>query len=239
MIAAILAALTLGAEPPEPLPVDERMAAYERALPTLRAMQAEIDAETDRVGPPEPGWSTSGSTTAAAIIAGNGTPDRHVLQRQHDTRPSVLVAGDNALAVPSSYRRYAVRSYTGPVDYHSYSRLAPGIILHRFGASQRIGNADCRRTQGLEVLSSMEWRAWSGEHAFTAFTMAEWSRDDPRTYCMLFRSARNAGVTEEAFTIEGRPFLPGEGPPPTFVITSRDAAARRLFALTEGNVDGD
>ena len=239
MIAAILAALALGADPPEALPIDERMAAYERALPELRALQAEIDAETDRVGLPEPGWSTSGSTTAAAITAGNGTPDRHVLQRQRDDRPSVLVAGDRALAVPPSYRRYRVRDYSGPVDCHSYSQLAPGIILHRFGASQRIGNADCRRTQGLELLSSTQWHAWSAEHAFTAFTITEWSRDDRRTYCTLFRPALDGAVTEEAFTTEGRPFPPGEGPTPTFLVTSREVAARRLFGLTGDRADGD
>ena len=39
------------------------------------------------------------------------------------------------LAVPQVMRRYTVREYGGPVGYHYYFRIAPGIVIHTYGST--------------------------------------------------------------------------------------------------------
>lgn len=60
MLTATLLAIVQATGAAEALPVDERMAAYEAAMPRLREVEARVEADIGRLGPAESGWAASG-----------------------------------------------------------------------------------------------------------------------------------------------------------------------------------
>jgi hypothetical protein len=230
MIAIAAFALLTLAEPPEALPVDARMAEFEAAMPWLRRIEERAEAEIWQLGPAEPGWTTSGLSPEAAIAARGGKVEEHVLGEWLRGGHGVSVAGDHPLTVPPGLHRYLVRGYEGPVDYHSYHRITPGVVIHTFGAATRIGNAHCQRSQGVELIAQEAWRSWPTETAILAFAVARITRDDPRTYCILYRLTGGGRVSQLAYTSEGRPYLTANQDPETFAITPRAEAAERMFS---------
>jgi len=229
MIAAAVFAILQATGAAEALPIDARMAAYEAAIPRLREIEVRTEGEIGRLGPPEADWATSGLSAASAIAARRGDTARHVLGEWERGGHGVAIRGGRPLAVPQDVHRYSVRGYDGPVDYHSYHRLSPGIAIHMFGPMTRIGNADCQRYQGIELISRDAWRAWSPEAALVAFSIARATRDDSRTYCIIYRPVENGRFLQVAFTPDGRPYITLNEDGQAFVMTSRAEAAARIF----------
>jgi hypothetical protein len=234
MFAAAVFAILLATAPSEPLPIDARMAEYEAAMPRLAEVEALTEEEIGRLGPPESGWATSGLSAASAIAAARGNAEQHVLGEWDKGGHGVTAPGDRPLAVPQGQHRYAVRDYDGAVDYHAYHRLPSGIVIHSFGRATRIGNAECRPTQGIELIARDPWRRWSEETALLAFAIARATRDDPRTYCLLYRPAENGRFVQLAYASDGRPYTAINEDGQAFVMTSRAEAAARIFG-TEGS----
>ena len=172
------------------------MARFEAAVPELRAIQARAEEDIGRLGPPEPSWATTGLSPEATIAAGSGTVDEHVLGEWEQGGHGVSIAGDRPLGAPARAHRYTVRGYEGPIGYHNYHRVAPGLVIHMFGAATRIGNAECQRSQGIELIAHEDWRSWSARKTLQGFGMARATRDDPRTYCMLYRPAAGGGFAQ-------------------------------------------
>jgi hypothetical protein len=226
---AIAFALVQAAGAVEPLPLDERMAEYEALFPDLRQVEARIEAEIGRLGPVEPGWEMSGLTPQAAISAQAGNEADHVLGEWEVGGHGVVIPGDRPLALPEGHRRYSIREYGGRVDYHIYHRAVPGIVFHTVGIVRRIGNAECLTTLGMEIVSREAWQDWPEEAAFTAFAAARMTRDDRRTYCMIYRAAGSDRFEQLAYTPEGRPYLVGIDDGQRFVVTPRAVAATRIF----------
>ena len=229
IFAAMILSFLQAAAPAEVLPVDERMAAYEAAFPGLPETAAEIDADLGRLGPAEAGWSTSGASVPSAIAARHGDPEQHVLGEWVRGGHGVSSPGDRPLRVPSTFRRYSVRDYNGPVDFHYYHRPAPGIVIHTFGAARNIGNAACWRSQGIEVISRDRWQDWSERTAVVAVGLARWTRDDSRTYCTIYGPTGDGGFRQLAYTPEGRPFLFVNEDAQVFTVTTRAEAEARIF----------
>lgn len=140
-----------------------------------------------------------------------------------------MTPGDRPLAVPQDLRRYSVRDYAGPVDYHAYNRLSPGIVVHSFGSATRIGNAECHRYEGIELISRHAWRNWPQEEAVIAFSIARASRDDSRTYCIVYRPVDNGRFRQLSYTPEGRPYVSLNEDDQAFVVTPHAEAAARIF----------
>jgi hypothetical protein len=231
MLAAIfVTVLGIGEPPAEVLPVDRAMAAIESRLPRLKELQAEAEEDIARLGPVESDWANSGTTAAAVIAAAPGNIADYVLGEWEKGVHSVTIAGDHPLAAPPGWHRYNVRGYSGLIDQHAYHRLSSDIVLHTFGTGTRIGNAACRPTQGVELISRDPWRSWSPETALLAFAMAKATRDDPHTYCTLFRATGGGKYIPVSYTPEGRPFLEGVEDPQPHVITPRADAAAQIFS---------
>lgn len=229
-ISAIVLSILQATASVEPLPVDEQMAAYEAAYPGLADDLAEVDADIDRLGPAEAGWSASGDSVASAIAARHGDPGQHVLGEWVEGGHGVASPGDRPLGAPSGFRRYSVRNHDGPVDFHYYHRLVPGIVIHTFGSVSRVGNAACSRRQGIELISRDRWQDWSPQDALIAFGVARATRDDSRTYCMIYSPTDDGGFRQLAYTPEGRPFLLANEDAQVFTVTTRAEAIRRMFA---------
>jgi hypothetical protein len=233
MIAAILVALLATGEPPEPLPLDSAIAALEVAVPSFKGHMAAAEEDIARWGAVEPGWATSGMSAAAVIEDAKGQPSHHVLGEWEKGGHGVIVAGNHPLKVPSDWHRYAVRNYSGPIDQHAYFRISPDLVIHTYGAATRIGNATCRATQGVELFSRHRWQSWSPETMLMGFGMARSTRDDPDTYCSLFRATGNGKYLQLSYTPEGRPFLIATEDPQSVVITLRSEAIERMFSQAE------
>ena len=191
MLAAAVFAIIQATGATEVLPIDARMAAYEAAIPELEEIQARTEEEIGRLGPMESGWATSGISAASAITARRGNAAQHVLGEWEKGGHGVVTSGDRPLRVPQGLHRYTVREYDGSVDYHTYHRLSPDIVIHTFGSVIKIGNAECQQTQGIELISREAWRNWSPRGALIAFSIARATRDDSRTYCIIFRPIDN------------------------------------------------
>ncbi|WP_166039476.1 hypothetical protein [Sphingosinicella sp. YJ22] len=228
-----MAILGLG-DPPETLPIDAAMAELEAAFSRLRDYQAEAEEDIARLGPVEPGWATSGTSAAAVIEGANGSVLQHVLGEWEKGGHGVTVAGDHPLNVPTGWNRYIVRAYSGPIDHHAYFRISPDLVIHTYGSGTRIGNAICRSTQGVELVSRELWRSWSPETRVMAFGMARATRDDRHTYCSVFRGSGDGQYIHLTYTPEGRPFLlPLEEPQPLVITERADAAARIFTPITQ------
>jgi hypothetical protein len=233
MLAAILAALLAIGEPPEPLPIDAAVAALEAALPSFKGHMAEAEEDIARLGPVEPGWATSGLSAAAVIESAKAQPSNHVLGEWERGGHSVTVAGNHPLAVPTGWHRYAVRTHSGPIDQHAYHRISPDLVIHTYGAGTRVGNVTCRATQGVELFSREAWQIWSPDTMIMGFGMARAMRDDPHTYCTVFRASGDGKYLPRSYTPEGRAFLISSEDPQLMVITPRDEAVMRIFAQAE------
>lgn len=225
MTVAVAFAIIQAAGAIEALPVD----AYEAAVPELREIEARTEEEIGRLGPTEPGWATSGMSAESAIAAGTGSATEHVLGEWEAGGHGVTIPGDRPLIIPQDLRRYSVREYHGSVDYHTYHRPLPGIVIHTFGTVTRIGNAQCQHTKGIELISRQEWQDWSPPTALTAFSLARLTRDDSRTYCTIFRPAGNGRFSQLAYTPEGQPYVAANEGAQTFVPTSHAEAGARIF----------
>lgn len=119
-------ALVQAAGAVEPLPIDDVMAAYEAVLPDLRERETRIDGEIGAVGRIEPGWERSGISAESALTAGKGNAAEHLLGEWEVGGHGVAIPGDRPLVIDEKLRRYSVRGYSGPVDYHTYHRAASG-----------------------------------------------------------------------------------------------------------------
>lgn len=214
----------------ELLPIDAVMEAYEAAIPNLKAITAKTETEIGKVGPAEPKWETLGISAAAALIAGRGTVDQHVLGEWEKGGHGVTIEGDRPLEVPQKLNRYLVREYRGSIDYHTYHRNPGGTVIHTFGSATALGHSRCTRSQGIELISATAWREWSGETALMAFGMAQMTRDDTRTYCMIYRPVANGRFAQLAFTPEGQPYLSAHEDSQAFTVTPRTEAIARMFA---------
>ncbi len=181
------------------------------------------------LGPREEGWATWGvsATSIAARSAG-----AQVLGEWASDGGEALVAGDAPLPIPQNMHRYSVRAFDGPVHYHQYNRLAPGIVLHSFGSVLSVGNAECIRSQGIELISRLPWRQWPEETAMLAFAMARLSRDYPGTICAIYRPAGDGRYRPFAYSRDGRPYRVANEQIRTLILTPRDDAAARLFSQT-------
>ena len=226
----LLAALALvqAAGAVEPLPIDDVMAAYEAVLPGLRERETRIDAEIGAVGSVEPGWERSGISAESALIAGKGNAAEHLLGEWEVGGHGVAIPGDRPLVIDEKLRRYSVRSYSGPVDYHTYHRAASGIVFHTLGTVRRIGNAECQTTEGVELISRVPWQDWPAETALMVFSTARMTRDDRRTYCIIYGPVDGNRYAQLSYTPKGEPYS-GNEDPQTFVVTSRAEAVSRLF----------
>lgn len=213
----------------ETLPIDERMAVYEAVIPGLRGRAAQIEADIGRLGPVEPGWEMSGLTTESAISAGPGGVESHVLGEWEVGGHGVVVSGDRPLATPEGLHRYSVREYSGPVDYHTYHRSERGIVFHSFGTVRRIGNAECQASLGIEILSQASWQDWPIETAISVFSTARMTRDDPRTYCVVYNPIEGNRFAQMAYTPAGEPYISVNEDAQAFAVTSRADATSRLF----------
>jgi hypothetical protein len=231
IIAAALTILAI-ADPTETLPIDRSMASFEAAIPELRQILSRAEEEVWRLGPPEPDWATSGVSAAVALAANDNDVD-HVLGEWEEGGHGVVDPGDRPLSVPPGWHRYAVRRYDGPVDYHYYHRLTPGIVVHTFGAVTRIGNAECHRNPGIELIARHAWQSWPNETTLVVFGTVRALRDDTRTYCMMYRPAPDGRLGEVAYTVDGQPYLTVNENPQAFTVTERAAATTRIFS--EGN----
>ena len=231
MLAAMVLSILQAAAPVEVLPVDAQMAAYEAAFPRLADSDAEFQAHIGRLGPAEAGWSTSGVSVASAIATRQGDPEQYVLGEWAEGGHNVAAPGDRPLRAPSNFRRYSVREHDGPVDFHFYHRLAPGLVLHSFGAVRSAGNAACSRSQGIELISRGRWQDWPEEIAVVAFAVARSWRDNSRTYCIIYGPTRDGGFRQLSYSPEGRPFLLTHEDPEVFTVTTRAEAAARMFAI--------
>lgn len=181
------------------------------------------------MGPTEPDWETSGISAESAIAAGRGSAAEHVLGEWEVGGHGVVVPGDRALAIPEELRRYSVREYSGQVDYHTYHRAAPGIVLHTVGTVRRIGNAECQTTEGVEIISRESWQDWSSETAFAVFAAARMTRDDSRTYCIIYHPVESNRFSQLAYTPDGEPYIAVNEDGQTFIVTSRAEATSQIF----------
>lgn len=222
-------ALVQAAGAVEPLPVDEMLAAYDAVLPELREREIRIDAEIGAVGRIEPGWEGSGISAESALTAGKGNAAEHLLGEWEVGGHGVAIPGDRPLVIDEKLRRYSVRGYSGPVDYHTYHRAAPGIVFHTLGSARRIGNAECQTTEGVEVISRVPWQDWPAETALKVFSAARMTRDDRRTYCIIYDPLEDSRYAQLAYTPEGEPYVAVNEDPQTFVVSSRAEAVSRLF----------
>jgi hypothetical protein len=168
-------------------------------------------------------------TAASAITAGMGSAAEHVLGEWEVGGHGVVVPSDRPLAIPEGLHRYSVREYSGPVDYHTYHRAVPGIVFHTFGTVRRIGNAECQSVKGIEIISRESWRDWSPEAALNAFSAARATRDDPRTYCIVYRPAGSNRFQQLAYTPDGEPYIAVNEDAQQFVVTSRTEAIARIL----------
>ena len=229
MIIAAALAIAWAADPAETLPIDRSMASFEAADPGLRQALSRIEEEVWRLGPTEPGWATSG-LSAGAAIAGSGNTVDHVLGEWEQGGHGVVVPADRPLDVPGGWHRYSVRGFDGPVDYHIYHRVMPGIVIHTFGATTRIDNAECRRTPGMELIAQDSWQGWPTDTTFVVFTAVRALRDDPRTYCTMYRPAADRRLGQVTYTVEGQPYLAVNEDPQPFTVTPRAVATTRMFS---------
>jgi hypothetical protein len=221
------------AVPAEPPPIDAMIEAAEARDPSLREMLSATQAELGRLGAVEAGWSTSGSSwrEAAGGGPGEGGP---VLGEWEVGGHAVTISGDRPLSVPAGMHRYTVRAHDGPADYHGYHRAFPGIVIHAFGAATRIGNAECQRSQGIELIADRPWQDWPSDTQFVVFAVTRAMRDDRRDYCILYRRAGGGRFLQLAFARDGRPYLIANTDPAAFVITPRARAAARMFSGSGG-----
>ena len=226
---AVAFLLAQALEAGEPLPVDEALAAYETVVPELRSHEARINAETGTLGAAEPDFGRSGMTPEAAITAGSGNVADHVLGEWEVGGHGVVIPGDRPFEIPATLYRYSVRQYSGPIDYHTYHRAERGIVFHTFGTIQRIGNAECQTTRGISVISREAWRDWPAQTAVALFSAARMTRDDSRTYCILYRPTENGRFSQLAYTPEGEPYVSTNQDAQAFVVTSRVEAISRIF----------
>lgn len=232
MIVAVALAMLQAAGAVETLPIDERMAAHEAAVPGLRAAEARVEEQIGRLGIAEPGWDRSGVSAASAIAGRGDSADDDVLGEWEVGGHGVVIAGDRPLAVPRELRRYSVRDHGGPVDFHTYHRLLPDVIIHSFGPVTRIGNAECHHARGIELISRQAWRDWPEPTQIIAFAVARLARDDRRTYCMIYRPVANGRYSQLAYAPDGRPYIVANEDPQAFVVTRRAEAGARIFATT-------
>jgi hypothetical protein len=226
---AVTLALLQVAGAVEALPIDERMAAYEAVVPELRENSARIESDIGRLGRREPGWETSGMSAESAITAGTGSVAEDVLGEWEIGGHGVVLPVERPLAIPQGLRRYSVRDYSGPVDYHTYHRAEAGIVFHTFGTVRRIGNAECQTPEGIEIISRGAWRDWPTEIAIAVFSAARMTRDDPRTYCIIYRAGGSNRFSQLAYTPGGEPYITVNEGAQTFVVTSRAEATSRIF----------
>ena len=228
IIAAALAILGI-AEPSETLPIDRSMASFEAADPGLRQALSRIEEEVRRLGPPEPDWAASGISAAAAIAATVDIGDP-VLGEWEEGGHGVVIPADSPLNAPGGWQRYAVRGYDGPIDYHIYHRVMPGIVIHTFGAATRIANADCKRNPGMELIARDAWQSWPTETTLVVFAAVRALRDDPRIYCTMYRPTSDGRLGQVSYTVEGRPYLVVNEDPQAFTVTARAVATTRIFS---------
>ena len=228
MIIALLALVAI-ADPAETLPIDRSMAAFEAADPELRQFLARAGEQIWRLGPREPDWATTGLAAATALAATGNEAD-HVLGEWKEGGHGVAIPSDRPLTVPPGWQPYSVRGHDGPVDYHYYHRLMPGIVVHRFAATTRIGNADCYREAGMEVIARQPWQSWSEDRALVVFATLRAFRDDVRTYCTMYRPTPDGRFGQLSYTIDGQPYVLANEDPQAFTVTGRAEATTRIFS---------
>ena len=215
---------------PEPLPVDEMMESYEAIMPRLKEIAADAEKDIGRLGPVEPNWQTSGLSAAAALLAAGGKPGEQVLAEWEKGGHGIAIIGNRPLAMPANMKRYSVREFVGPIDYHDYHRLSGAVVIHTYGTATAMGNAECKKNAGIEIISSDPWQNWSAETALIVAGTAKATRDDPRTYCILYRAIAGGKFVQVAYAPDGRPYLGPTEDPQAFVLTNREEAATRIFA---------
>lgn len=216
------------------LPIDEYMAAMEAAVPELRGQYATIEEEISELGEIEPNWATSGISTITAIELRDGDIQQDVIGEWEVGGHGAYISGGLPLPIPPDWYRYSIREYDGPVEYNHYYRLAgvpANIVIHTFGTASRIGNAECQRSEGMELFSSEPWQDWPAEAAIVAFGGSRSLRDDPRVYCTLYQIREHGGFRQLAYTREGRPYIAVNSDTRGFVITPRKLAIERIFAV--------
>lgn len=218
----------------ENLPVDAVMERFEALIPSLTDHYAAMEEELGELGEFEPGWSTSGFSASAAIRVGGGDIEDHVIGEWEVGGNGVYTEGDLPLTIPEGWHRYSVREYSGPIEYNYYHRLAglsADIVIHTFGSMPTIGNAECHGSEGIQLLSSERWQDWSGEAALVAFGGIRATRDDPQTYCILYRQSEEGSFRQIAYSTDGRPFIAANNDAQSLVVTLRSDASARIFAI--------
>lgn len=216
----------------EHLPIDEIMARFEEAIPELSQFEANLAAELGKLGSVESDWSISGLSMSSAIQAeGKSTSDFALGEWEQGGR-SVITRGDRPLAVRDEFSRYIVREYSGPISYNYYHRITgvpSQIVIHSFGSVRQIGNSECQNSEGLELISSDDWRSWTTETMLIVFSMVRATRDDTNEYCNLFRPDQKGGYQEVSYTAAGRPYVTDNSTAQKFVVTALGEASKRLF----------
>lgn len=216
----------------ELLPVDEVLARFEEAIPGLKKFESELEAELGNLGPTESDWSESGLSISSAIQAEGKSTSEYALGEWELGGNAVLSRGDRPIGTPTDFFRYVVREYSGPIDYNSYHRVSgvPGqVVIHIIGTTRRIGNSECQNAEGIDLISSEEWRAWSAETMLVVFSLVRATRDDPREYCNLFRPNGKGGYQQFSYTSTGQPYISDNNAAQTFVVTALGEARKRLF----------
>lgn len=216
----------------EPLPIDEVMAQFEAAIPELRQFQSETEQEIGRLGPTVSDWSESGLSMSSAIQAEGKSSLDYGLGEWQIGGHAVLTRGDRPLPAPADYYRYLVRDYVGPIDYHYYHRVvgvSTQVVIHSFGAVQKIGNSECSNGGRIEVISSEKWRNWPAETLLVVFGMLHVMRDDTREYCNLYKPNGKGGYLQVSYTSVGQPYTYSEKAPQIFVVTPLGEASERIF----------
>ena len=223
----------------EHLPVDEVMERFEALIPSLTDQYAAVEEELEELGESEPDWSTSGLSASAAVRLGGGNIQEHVIGEWEVGGNGVYTEGDRPLTIPEGWYAYSVREYDGPVEYNYYHRLvglSADIVIHTFGSMPTIGNAECHGSEGIQLLSSDRWQDWSGEAALVAFGGVRATRDDPRTYCTLYRQSEDGSFRQLAYSTDGRPYIAANRDAQSLVVTPRNEATTRIFAIESRSV---
>ena len=219
------------AVPAEPPPIDAVIEVAEAEDPRFRALLSATQAELGRLGPVEAGWSTSGLSWQGAVgQQTGGQQEGGPVLGEWEEGGHAVTTGARPLSVPAEMHRYTIRAHEGPADYHGYHRPFPGIVIHTFGAATRVGNAECQRSQGIELIADRAWQDWPSDTQFAVFAVTRAMRDDPLDYCILYRRAGRGRFLQLAFARDGRPYLIANRDPAAFVITPRAQAAARMFS---------
>lgn len=225
----------------EALPVDQILEQFERDDPGIQELEAVFDAELDKVGPAEANWSVSGISAPAAVAAAKPSVVNPVLGEWRIGGNGVVTEGNEPLDVPTQLHRYSIENFHGKVDYHTYHRLAgisETIVVHTYGTIKKVGNAECQVTMGSEIISSLPLSSWSSDTTLTALLLARFVRDDPRTYCIIYRATVDGGYEQLAYTPEGQLYN-GAVPAQIFFNTPRSEAAARIFAAGDTAAERD